>query len=77
MGILRFFRLKIVIQIIKKDSNTNYKGSEYLTIYPRIIKYTDGDKYSDGSYITPGYYISTLQKDGHLKIKELSKWFEI
>ena len=60
-----------------KDSNTNYKGSEYLTIYPRIIKYTDGDKYSDGSYITPGYYIGTLQKDGHLKIKELSKWFEI
>ena len=60
-----------------KDSNTNYKGSEYLTIYPRVIKYNYGDKYLNGSYITPGYYIGTSQKNANLKIIELSKWFEI
>ena len=40
-----------------------YKGSEYMRIYP-YIKFSDGsEEYSNGEKITRGYYVVTPQKE--------------
>lgn len=56
--------------------DSQYKGSEYMDIYP-YITYTDGtEKYSNGTYITKGYYV--IKTDDNRKIyTPLANWFEI
>ncbi len=41
----------------KGESDSKYKGNEYLQIYPQI-EFRDGNtKYKDGRYISKGYYV--------------------
>ena len=56
--------------------DSQYKGSEYMDIYP-YITYTDGtEKYSNGTYITKGYYV--IKTDDNRKMyTPLANWFEI
>jgi len=55
--------------------NSQYKGNEYLQIYPQI-DYEDGTKYyRNGNRILAGYYVSTpLNKEGVQTITRLSDW---
>lgn len=51
-----------------------YKGSEYLQIYP-YITYSDGsEKYDNGAYISKGYYV-VKPTNGQSIYTPLSKWF--
>ncbi len=53
-----------------------YKGSEYMSIYPYIC-YCDGtEKYTSGEPISPGYYVRWRDQDGNYIITPLAKWFE-
>ena len=52
-----------------------YKGSEYLLIYPYISYYNGTEKYRNGSFITQGYYVNQLSDDGSSTIiTPLSTW---
>lgn len=56
------------------DKEIEFKGKEYLEIYPYIVRRKLGDVYSDNSPVTPGYYVrSYTEKDGWI-ITELGKW---
>ena len=59
----------------KGNTDSMYKGSEYMEIYPSIVKRDYGDKYSNGNAITPGYYIRTKKQDGTIEIESLQEWF--
>jgi len=52
-----------------------YKGNEYLQIYP-YVEYRDGTtQYKGGSIITKGYYVRTpLDKSGSYSITPLKTW---
>jgi len=61
-----------------KDRNTydhNYKGNEYLQIYPHI-EYRDGTtNYKGGAQIEKGYYIrSPRDKNNNFNITPISDW---
>lgn len=59
----------------KGANNSDYKGSEYMKIYPSIAYYNGTDKYRNGTPITQGYYVRWWEGD-HYSITPLSKWFE-
>lgn len=60
---------------LKGNIDSQYKGNEYMEIYPHIVKRDQGDKYSDGRYITPGYYVR--EKNGNsYTITSLKEWFD-
>ncbi len=41
----------------KGSSDTSYKGSEYLSIYPYIVFYEGVERYTNGKFIQRGYYV--------------------
>lgn len=51
-----------------------YKGNEYMSIYPYIVKLDYGDTYTNGKFITPGYYVR-IQKDNGYNLISLRDWF--
>jgi len=53
-----------------------YKGNEYLQIYPRIDYYDGTSRYSDShEIITMGYYVcQPINKEGTFSIKPLKRW---
>ncbi len=55
--------------------DSTYKGNEYMSNYPYIVKREYGDKYSDGTAITPGYYVRTQKDDGSYYLTSLAEWF--
>ncbi len=56
------------------DNEIEFRGQEYLNIYPYIVRRKLGDVYSDKSPVTPGYYVrSYTEKDGWM-ITELGQW---
>ena len=58
-------------------SDAQYKGNEYMSIYPSIIRCDLGDKYSDGSSISPGYYVRTNVDVGKgYYITPLGEWLK-
>lgn len=58
----------------KGTSNSDYKGSEYMSIYPYII-YLDGSEQDmKGCHLKEGYYVCT-QEGEMLNIVPLSDWF--
>lgn len=59
----------------KGDSDYNYKGSEYMSIYPHISYYYGDETYSDGNYIKRGYYVKTLA-NGTNYITPLADWLD-
>ena len=56
--------------------DSSYKGSEYMSIYPSIVRYDGTEKYIDGKPVAPGYYVSEMQNDGNYLITALAEWFE-
>ena len=58
--------------------DSQYKGNEYLLLYPYISYYNGTEKYRDGSPISQGYYVNQLSDDGSSTIiTPLSTWLKI
>ena len=57
-------------------SDSAYKGSEYMSIYPYITYYNGTETYTDGSPIPRGYYVRRQESDGKNYITPLSDWFQ-
>jgi hypothetical protein len=65
-----------IIPIKEKGTyDFEFKGNEYLQIYP-YIEYRDGTtKYSNGGQIVEGYYVRTpVDKENHYTIEPLRTW---
>lgn len=52
----------------------NYKGNEYMRIYPYIVYYDGTEKYNGGAPIAKGYYVREETKNGN-SITPLNEWF--
>lgn len=62
-----------IFPINDKFEDSDYKGNEYMELYPTIV-FSDGtDKYNNGSSIEKGYYVQTKTFDGY-KIEKLKNW---
>lgn len=57
----------------KGSYDSDYKGTEYMTIYPHIVYYNGTEKYRTGDFISKGYYVCTMEKDVNY-ITPLSDW---
>ena len=56
--------------------DSEYKGFEYMSIYPSIVWYDSCDRYSNGNTITPGYYVRTKDDRNNINyITPLVEWF--
>ena len=64
---------KIALFPIAQNDN-NWKGSEYMQIYPTIQYYSGTERYSNGNLIPRGYYYCYNDKDGNYCIKNLYDW---
>ena len=51
----------------------NYKGNEYMIIYPYIVYYDGTEKYNGGAPIAKGFYVREVTKNGNF-ITPLNKW---
>lgn len=51
-----------------------YKGNEYLYIYPYIAYYSGTEKYTNGKYVDKGYYVVKQDCAGHKTIDSLYNW---
>ncbi len=60
----------------KGEDDYQYKGNEYLYIYPYIAYYDGSEKYTNGSYVESGYYVCTQDATGHRTITSLSSWLK-
>ena len=61
-----------------KPANTmdsDYKGSEYMSIYPYIVYYDGTETYGNGKLISKGYYVMRQSDKGKI-ITPLSYWFK-
>jgi hypothetical protein len=59
------------------SSDAQYRGNEYMSIYPSIARYDSGDKYSNGNSITPGFYVRTKDDtDNKYYITPLAEWLK-
>lgn len=52
----------------------NYKGNEYMRIYPHIVYFDGTEKYDERTTIPRGYYVRTVTKYGY-SVTSLDKWF--
>ncbi len=59
----------------KETYDYEYKGSEYMQIYPYICYYNGTEKYDDGSSIVKGYYVQYTENEKNYIIP-LEKWFK-
>lgn len=62
-----------------KPQNTydaDYKGIEYMSIYPHISYYDGTERYTDGTSIPRGYYVCTPKENDGCFITPLSNWFK-
>ena len=57
----------------KFKSESDYKGKEYMELYPTIVHYNGTEKYSDYSPIEEGYYVRTKNSTGYT-ITKLESW---
>ena len=59
--------------------DSEYKGSEYMSIYPSIVRYDTWDnyKYKDGKRIDAGFYVRTKDVANNTNVLEpLSDWLK-
>ncbi len=70
--------IKHIAIVPMKEKGTydyNYKGNEYLQIYPTIDYENGRNRYSSGGIIEEGFYVSMpINKDGIRVIIPLKKW---
>lgn len=57
----------------EKMNDYEYKGNEYMQIYPHISYYSDNERYSNGEKIKEGYYVCTNTDTGRI-ITPLRDW---
>lgn len=70
------YRFPKDIAIFPFDNNNNFKGNEYMKLYPHISYYYGNEKYTDGRGITEGYYVVVEDKSEGLRhLTPLWKWF--
>ena len=63
-----------IFPLKKKDSyEWNYKGNEYMQIYPSIAYYGEGEIYQGGQPIAPGYYVAVRGENTYY-ITPLAEW---
>jgi len=53
-----------------------YRGNEYMSIYPYIAFYNGYETYRNGDSIASGYYVCTNHDDNSLSIVPLSTWLK-
>jgi len=68
------FRDHIALFPIKPQSS-EYKGSEYISIYPSIRYYSSGEEYNNGQAIEEGYYVAYPVENSLRVITPLKTWF--
>ena len=55
----------------------NFKGNEYLQIYPYIYYENGSEKYSDGRFVPEGYYVrQPANENGIYNTTKLSEWLK-
>lgn len=59
----------------KGASDTQYKGSEYMGIYPHVVFYNGTETYKSGGLVEKGYYVCTKGADGINYITPFAEWF--
>lgn len=71
------YRDKIALFPFKDNgmSDNQYKGNEYMQIYPYIVKYDGCEKYSNGTIIKSDYYVC-YSDNGQKTITPLSDWLK-
>lgn len=52
----------------------NWKGAEYMQLYPTIQYYDGTERYANGSSIQAGFYYQHKMTDGKFFIKPLTEW---
>lgn len=77
-GDAKKYRDKIALFPIKPKGtyDWNYKGNEYMQIYPHIVNYNGTEMYRSGGYITAGYYVGYFDSEGTRIITPLSEWLK-
>lgn len=75
-GDAKKFKDHIAILPIKEKgvSEKDYKGHEYMSIYPLILHYDGNEKYTDGRPIPAGYYYGYKNDKGGYTITLLKDW---
>lgn len=70
------YRENIALFPMKSEgaSNSEYKGSEYMQIYPYICYYNGTEKYTSGNLIAKGYYVRYTENESTY-ITPLADWF--
>ena len=70
------YRDKIALFPVKEKGSfdSQYKGNEYMQIYPFIAYYDGTEKYKNGNSVERGYYVCYYEQDGSLIIKRLNEW---
>ena len=59
----------------EKTYDYDYKGNEYMRIYPHIVYYYGSERYSNGTVIKEGFYVCTDTENGRTIIP-LEKWLQ-
>lgn len=67
------YRDKIALFPIKEKGAYDYKGNEYMQIYPFIAYYDGIEHYNNGNIIEKGYYVCYYQEETR-KITRLIDW---
>lgn len=72
------FRENIAILPIKEKGQYDfqYKGKEYMSIYPQIIYYDGSEQYTSGARVTPGFYYGYRDDKGTINITPLNDWLK-
>lgn len=72
------YRDNIAILPIKEHGQYDYqyKGKEYMSIYPQILYYDGSESYTSGRPVAPGFYYGYLSETGHRIITPLSTWLK-
>lgn len=72
------FRDDIAILPIKEKGQYDfqYKGKEYMSIYPQIIYYDGSEQYTSGARVTPGFYYGYRDDKGTINITPLNDWLK-
>ena len=58
----------------KGQNDDQYKGQEYMSIYPQIFYYDGSEHYRSGESVTPGFYYGYRDDRGVRVITPLSVW---
>lgn len=56
--------------------DSQYKGSEYMEIYPSIVRYNSWDRTLNGESMTPGYYVRAKDADNKYSTIPLAEWLK-